>query len=733
MRPIIQKLKFPSVIAICLFCAVQAWSQQASAPLVEKSQEQAPIVLNAFTVGANIEAGYKVSTATSATKLNTPLKDIPQTINIVTSDFLKDTASFGVSDSVRYVPNVAKRTTIHQPSTLVIRGFFVSNLFQDGFGIPESNRDLANVARIEVLKGPASATIGRGEVGGAVNYVTKRPLKASQAQVDAVVGSFNFLRAVADTTGPLNSSGSLLYRAIAVYQDNDGWRVHEHYKKRVIYPSFTWNPTARTEVNVSTTLSKTESPGTGAGIWITSRSAGNPAGLPEGPTDRDLDLGEKWDRRNEDESSALATITHSFRDNLVYRQGFFISSRKLDKFAHQGSTRVDIDATTKNLLMRRNMIGDDQDLTVMRAQGDLVARYRAFSAEHTTLVGFEWGHSKTDLISTTGSLTPINLTKPVYGAFPTNIAVSQDTLSTAENFGFPVHHESAFLGGAVKLMAGFRLDTARSLRHFRNVVRADDKSSFGSYTASPRYGLTYAPAKWATVYAVRSVDTQPVTTSFRYGLLPGTDPRRFETFSGARNGTLDEAGLKSELFGGRMSFTAAVFKMTRENQVFNIIRTTADGAIYNENFLSSGEKVEGVELQAFGQVSDRLDFVVSYSNTKGSTISPTGPLFLTSLPRYDIKGFMTYRLHAPKQDGFDLHAGYVKIGEMWGTADNLFRLGSQHRADVGVSYNRGRIVYKFQMNNVFDDLYIEAAPAATVIAWAAPRSIYFSVSYRFGK
>jgi iron complex outermembrane receptor protein len=689
------------------------------------------IKLEVFRVQTDEDTGYKVSTSTSATKFATPLKDIPQSIKIITADFLRDTISFSVSDAMRYVSNVSKRTTTHQPNTLIVRGFVVNNLFQDGFLVPDSNRDLANVARIEVIKGPASATIGRGEVGGAVNYVTKQPLRKAQATLDAVYGSFDFKRVVGDLTGPLNKSGSMRYRAIGVWQDNDGWRVHEHYRKQILYPSFSWDITDRTQLNVSAVALKTESPGTGAGIWITSKTAGNPPGLPEGPTDRDLDIGEKWDYRYDQDLSSLVSLIHSFNDVLSYRQGFVLGNRLSYFKRAQGSVRVSISPMSRDLIMSRNMISTDEDRDDLRTQGDLVAKYDLFGGQHSTLVGFEWARSQNDALSTIGSLTPINLTNPVYGALPTNVTVSSKVTNTNENFGFPFQHQSAFLNGRVKLTAGVRYDKAKQRTQFQHVVRADNVTPFGSYTASPRYGITLAPVKWATVYMVRSVDKQPVVTSNRYGLLPASDPRSLETFSGARNGTLDEAGVKSELFGGRVSLTAAVFRMTRANQVFNIIRTNPDGSIYNENFLSSGELVKGVEIEAFGQITPRLDFVLSVASSRATTAAPTGTLYLTSIPENSTSGFLTYRFHEKYQSGFSIFAGYSRIGRMWGTADNLFRLSAQDKADFGIGYSTRKLDYKIQATNVFDDYFIEAAPAATVIAWSAPRMIYASATYRF--
>jgi iron complex outermembrane receptor protein len=137
-----------------------------------------------------------------------------------------------IGDALWYVPNVATRTENHQPTTLLIRGFINNATYMDSFYVFEADIDLAAVAQIEIIKGPASATFGRGERGGAVNYVLKVPLSTTRQSLDLTVGSYDFYRATADTTGPLIRDKSMRYRFIATWEDSGSWQELSHTRKR---------------------------------------------------------------------------------------------------------------------------------------------------------------------------------------------------------------------------------------------------------------------------------------------------------------------------------------------------------------------------------------------------------------------------------------------------------------------------------------------------------------------
>jgi iron complex outermembrane recepter protein len=731
MKPMYRFPWTTSVLAALAFAPLLQAQALPNAPGPDSAREE-PILLNVFRVTAKDDAGYGVSTSTSATRLATPLKDIPQAINIVTSAFLKDTGSVTLSDATRYIPGVSKRGVGAIPNQMFVRGFVVENLFRDGFRMPSryTRTDLANVARIEVIKGPASAVSGRGEVGGAINFITKRPLRISQHEVTASYGSYNFYRVETDSTGPLNATGSVRYRMIAAYQDNDAEQPDNHSRILAFYPTLEWDITPKTQVSFEMSLLKNKGPQTnGTGLFISSRTAGHPAGVKDEITRREFSISEPWEHLSDAPFTGLMTLTHKFNNVFSLRQGVQFGSTTVARYFASPSQRVTLAPGTGDILISRGLRDQRDHFDNHFLQGDLVAQYEFLGGHHTTLVGYEYGSIKLDAITLTGNVTSINYTNPVYGALPTSVTLQSSLLQTTENIGFPIQHQANFFKGVVKLMGGIRYDKISDNIRFTGGVGANTNNP-GEYIGSPRYGLTISPVKWLSIYGVHSEDKQQSTTTAKYSLLKPGDPRINETLTGARNGVLNEAGIKAELLDGKLSFTASYFHLRRLNQRLNISRVANDGTQYSENILSA-ESVRGYEMQVFGSITQRLDLVASYASSDTYNLLATGPAFITSIPEYEFSAFFNYRFHEAERDGFSIRAGYKKIGPMWGAVDNFFKLPEQDKADAGITYKRGRYQYSLQVNNLFDDTFIESAPVVTVVSYTPARQITGSLRVSF--
>jgi iron complex outermembrane receptor protein len=733
----------PQMKISVLPAVIMALATAASLPAQTKSprtssgpeiQESDIVALDVFSVSAEESSGYGVSTSTSATKLAMPIKDIPQSINIVTADFLKDTFAVNLSDAVKYVPNVSKRA-MHVVNALLVRGFIVQNHFQDGFRVLPSDADLSNIDRIEIIKGPASATTGRGEAGGAVNYVTKHALSNRKLEVSTTFGSFNFYRAVADATGPLNEQKNLRYRFIAAYQDNDTYKPFEHIRKLSFFPRFEWDLSENTQVTVSSTISSIKTPGQSAGLFITSRTSGNPAGLVDQFTKREAFLGEKWEGREINLNWSMATITHRFNDVFTARQGLQFGSSSTLSYWAVPNPRVSLQAGTGNLLINRDYREFKNTDTQYYAVGDLVAQYSFLGGNHSTLIGYEYGQLRGNSLTMLSPLAPINYTNPVYGARPTAISLSNVFERTTRTLGFPVQQQSSFFNGMIKVMAGVRFDNAEAVTDYSyspgglTVV----KNPWDKYTASDRYGITFSPREWISFYAVQSSDAAPTETINKYNVtFDAGDPRNGQTITGARTGELKEYGLKAELLGGRLSATVSVFDMKRSGQALNITRIDPQsGRVYSELFFSEGEISKGVEVQLFGSLTKQIEFIASYADTQTSNQISTGKVYISSVPAYEFSAFVKYSFNKHGKDGFSARIGYIKFGEMWGATENLFKVPEQSKMDVGVSYKYGRFNFDLQVNNVLDDRFIEAAPLVNVLAETFPRQVFGSVTYAF--
>jgi iron complex outermembrane recepter protein len=174
--------------------------------------------------------GYSVTDTSTGTKTDTPLRDIPQSIQVVPQEVLRDQNINSLEDATRNVSGVTgTRASYVRDGAVTIRGFqssgFTGNLLRNGLRDPRGGFGLefANIDRVEVLKGPASVLFGLGSPGGTINIVTKQPLREPFYAVEGTIGNYDFYRGAIDLSGPLNSSKTIAYRLNAAYQDNKGF------------------------------------------------------------------------------------------------------------------------------------------------------------------------------------------------------------------------------------------------------------------------------------------------------------------------------------------------------------------------------------------------------------------------------------------------------------------------------------------------------------------------------
>ena len=186
--------------------------------------------------------GYRAGSATAGTKVNVPLIDYPGSIGIATQDTIRDQQALGINDLVKDF-GAAALTFDPRRDSLNVRGFELQSrdIRWNGFLDPFTPfRDLANIQRIELLKGPSSFLYGAGQPSGILNYITKTPLATPSTEVTVTGGSFGLIRTTVDTTGAMDQSGQFLFRLNAAYEHADSFRDFGFDERTLVAPVFTW-------------------------------------------------------------------------------------------------------------------------------------------------------------------------------------------------------------------------------------------------------------------------------------------------------------------------------------------------------------------------------------------------------------------------------------------------------------------------------------------------------------
>lgn len=227
-----------AALAVTLSAQTTSPSPAPASPPADSEGET--LVLSTFTVSTTQDQGYRAGNSVSATRIDTPIKNLPFSINAFTEQFIEDTGARDLQDIVKYAPGVtgAGREFVSGNTRFNIRGFDTSTPQRNGF-VGARYVDPVNIQRVEVVKGPASLLYGAIEPGGTVNYITKKPFERRTVQFSQDAGFYDFSRTTLDVNQPI-IAGKLLARINALYEmgPNPGGPTDD--SRWVIAPSLTW-------------------------------------------------------------------------------------------------------------------------------------------------------------------------------------------------------------------------------------------------------------------------------------------------------------------------------------------------------------------------------------------------------------------------------------------------------------------------------------------------------------
>ncbi|MDP1680132.1 MAG: TonB-dependent receptor plug domain-containing protein, partial [Candidatus Nitrotoga sp.] len=230
----------------------------AATPKSSNDEKESLATLPLIMVTANKTNGYVIAKTTTATKTNTLLRDVPQSVSVVTQDIIKDQAVQSMAETVRYVPGMGISQGEGNRDALVFRGnrstgdFFVDGIRDD----VQYYRDLYNIERVEVLKGPNGMIFGRGGSGGVINRVAKEADWNPIRELTAQAGSFNTKRVALDVGQGINEVAAV--RLNAMYENSGSFRDGVDLKRYGVNPTVTIMPTDNTKVVLNAEYFKDE-------------------------------------------------------------------------------------------------------------------------------------------------------------------------------------------------------------------------------------------------------------------------------------------------------------------------------------------------------------------------------------------------------------------------------------------------------------------------------------------
>ncbi|MBW4642031.1 MAG: TonB-dependent siderophore receptor [Goleter apudmare HA4340-LM2] len=675
-------------------------------PVTEKPQEKPDEPIELVVTGEQDE-GYRVPNTSVGTRTDTPLRDIPQTIQVIPQEVLRDQNVTRLEDATRNVAGaslVSSSITNFDQNTR-LRGF-LANFFRNG--VRDQDRfqimDFANVERVEVLSGPASVLFGRGFPGGAVNIVTKQPLSDPFYAVNATIGSFDFYRGAIDLSGPLNDSRTALYRLNVAYQDRNAFVDLFDESQFFIAPVISLALGERTRL----TLEGDYLDQAGSfiiGLPIEGTVLPNPNGrIPRNRSTSDSEL-------NRTLTTVGYRLEHQFSDNWSLQNVLRASFRSYEQ-AFVFGLGLNPDLRILNVI-RENFISNTQIYTL---QTYLTGEFSTGSIDHQLLFGVDLNRNE-DFSSGrffAGTAPPIDVFNPVFERTTEPLTLTRDSDFLTEGLGFYVQ-DLVTLAPNLKLLLGGQFDLVRQTTEDN---LANTKVSESTDAFSPRVGLVYQPIPPISLYASYARSFTPVG---------GTD------FEGNRfvpeRGTQYEVGIKADL-NDQLSATLAFYDLTLSNVL------TTDPVNPNFSIQVGEQRSRGVDLTLGGEILPGWSIIAGYAYidaevTEDNSIpSPVGNRF-TNVPQNSFNLWTKYEFQRGALQGFGVGVGLFYVGERAGDFGNTFELPSYLRTDAALYYQRNRFRAALNFRNLFDITYFESSFGRGRIFYGEPFAVQGTISWEF--
>ncbi|MEH2273872.1 MAG: TonB-dependent siderophore receptor [Nostoc sp.] len=666
-------------------------------------------------VTAPPETGYNVPDASIGTRTNTPTRDVPQVINVIPQQVIKDQHN-------QYIGDALKNAGVSQggfPSSLqdrfLIRGFDSSNnILTDGlrnyFGGSEQAINISNVEQIQVLRGPASVLYGQAGLGGIINVITKQPLKEPYYAASFSVGSFNSIQPSFDIGGPVTSDQKVLYRLNGSYLSSDSFVDFYHQQRYQIAGALSWDINKDTKLTLNSSYEDFNQNLDWRGLPAVGTVLPNPNGkLPPSRF-----LGEPGIEDPQDTTSTRLSykLEHRFSENWSVENAFQAILTRVNDNPDLLPSRLEPDNRTLDrdtIAFRGPFVSNSYDLYTQ-----VTGRFKTGSLEHQLIIGSEYAWINIHDAYSLPSTPAIDIFNPVYGK-PLGSSIG-DFQGGNKLDDLGVYAQDAIeLFSNLKLVLGARYDWAGNTSFSQ--IPTLTSTSFSSEAFSPRVGLVYQPIKPISLYASYSRSFVPQT-----GLSANNNPFQ------PQRGTQYEVGVKAELLDDKLSANFALYDLTLTN------RLTADPNNLRFSIPIGEERSRGVELFVTGEILPGLNVIASYGYTDPRVTkdnsTPVGNL-INLAPQNQASLWTTYIIPRGNLKGIGAGLGLFYVGDRQGDLANSFKLPSYVRTDAALFYRRGQLDTALNFQNLFDITYFDTALTRTTVFYGNPFTVTFTLGWHF--
>ena len=713
------------------------------------------------------ESSYKNTNSFIGTKTASALKEVPQSVGYVTKELILDQGATTVNEVVKNISGVNQNSSYNDFS---IRGFRAtgnrnSGNLLNGMRAQTSlwkQSSLANIERVEVIKGPASALFGNAAPGGVINRVTKKPLFENKNSITVGVGSWNTLKTYGDFTGPLNPKKTLLYRLNLGYEKTDSFRDLQGSESIIAAPSFSYIPNEKTHINVDFVYQNFN------GKIDRGQSVPADGNVYSTPISRSLSAANDFLKENT--LNTTIALTHKFSDHISLNAIYLNSSYSEDMLEHTQANlyykqignganafryadpnKVMMTANQRKryfannsfntyfnfnfntgILKHKLLVGYDYFISEQKAGSSSISAQGYLSKDKTKVVNTYTTTANVlagSVQTPTTNIPVFDLYDPIAGNAYKDISKyiwKQNTLNPYEEYSHGVYVQEQIDISIVKLLIGLRQEW------FTETLNKETTKEISRQTSAfiPRVGLVVEASENINLYSTWVKGFQPQGANIQ------SDPDRYGGPFDYMKSELYEVGLKTEWFNKRLSATLAVFKITQENSLEQSPK--AGKADWR---LPVDEESNGFELDVAGQILPNFSVVANYAYTDARIVKLKEEGAIKDL---NVQRPSTPRHAANLWTKYIFENGSLKgLGAGIGVSYASERLGQVGRRATAASYPDYTLLtavlyYKVKdvqlqlnVNNVLNRTYWISGYDNLRNFPGTPRNINASVTYRF--
>ncbi|MEZ8448300.1 TonB-dependent receptor [Vibrio splendidus] len=631
--------------------------------------------------------GYAEHMPQSGTKTDVEWLDVPQAVSVVTKTEMEDRGAVRLVDALDGVAGVNNTLGEGSRDQFVIRGFDALNdMYRDGMrddGTLQSYRSLANIERVEVVKGPAGALYGRGSAGGIINLVTKRANGDNFTHVNGSVGSNNLFVGQVDSSMALSDKVS--GRINVESRQSDSYVDHVDSNDFFIAPTIRVLPAEGHTIDLDVEYAHQE--------LVPYRGVPSKNGKPVDVSESTF-YGGTNDYQESDSIRVGVNYEWLLNSEWAWTNRAAYNHIELEqKGTRQGTVTGNEVSQTVN-----NFGYDPRTMTTL--QSELVWE----TDSNQMMIGADYNQINIDLtLASDKTLPPKDIYNPVAGPTPDpGFKPFRDNTTTTTG----VYIQDVYTFGDLSVIGNMRYDSMELEQQKAGSAKEnldDDKVSY-------RGGLVYRINNDMSVYASLARSWQlPYSGIY-------INPKLAEFF----HTDLKEIGAKAYLLDNALMLNAAVFQIDQEQPETNI-----DGDVVNK----IEARHQGIELEARGQFTEQWDISVGYSYLDAEN-KETGKK-PNDVSDHLFSLWSTYQL----DDNWRLGGGVKYVGDRYAGNDEAVALGDYTTVDLMAAYTTGR--HKVQANayNVLNEKYILGATNGTSgtnqIGYGAPAEFMLSYGYQF--